>query len=240
MAIPQQASILHRWKLDEISGNRADSVGTCTLTDNATVGYSDSCKQGYYSADFEETNAEYLSATAASSSDMNFTSSNFSVAFWVKPENLDIDTYIKRGTHAVDGWYIQHYTSRLRFYTSQASVVQEVISSINPITSGNFSHISIIRNGSSGYIYVDGANKTETSPTLINPVATNSVLYIGRYSSVYPENDVDGLMDDIIIWNVALTSTEVLALYNTYPIASGTGRVPYLGARDSAMYKELE
>ena len=47
------------WSMDEESGERADSHGTMTLTDNATVLY-DTGKVGN-AADFEAGTSEYLS-----------------------------------------------------------------------------------------------------------------------------------------------------------------------------------
>jgi len=55
--LPQYASILHLWKLDETSGTRSDFIATCHLTDNNTVLYGTG-KIGN-GADFKKDKNEY-------------------------------------------------------------------------------------------------------------------------------------------------------------------------------------
>lgn len=73
------------WKLNEANGNRADSVGATTLTDNNTV-LSAAGKLGT-AADFELSTSEYLSASsnaAVGTGDVDFT-----LAAWIKAESID-------------------------------------------------------------------------------------------------------------------------------------------------------
>lgn len=242
MAIPKYENIIHRWKLDEPSGTRKDAVGTCHLTDNNTVGYSDSCKQGYYSADFELSNSEYLDATSASSADMNFTDSNFSISFWMKQESAANTMFFCRGLGSSDGWYIYYSGAGaakewfLRLFTSGAQT--QVKSTDQDMGAILWHHLVMVRDGTTGYIYRNGVDKTSTSDTLVNAVTSARELHIGCYDNE-TQYFADGLMDDIIVWNVALSSAEVLALYNTYPISAEKG-IPIIASRTSAMYKQLE
>ena len=67
-------SLVGYWKLDEASGNRADSVGANTLTDNNTVGSTTGLVYGT-AAEFVAANSEYLSITdnaALSMGDIDF------------------------------------------------------------------------------------------------------------------------------------------------------------------------
>jgi len=61
---PGTTGLVAWWSLDEASGNRADSHGGNTLTDNNTVGYA-AGKVGN-AADFESGDSEYLLCTPAS------------------------------------------------------------------------------------------------------------------------------------------------------------------------------
>ena len=49
------------WKMNELSGNRSDSSGSHTLTDNNTVLSSDGYIEGV-AADFEQSSNEYFTA----------------------------------------------------------------------------------------------------------------------------------------------------------------------------------
>lgn len=72
----------HWWKLNEVSGNRADSVSTnpLTLTDNNTVLSSGGYVEGV-GANFVGANSEWLSAS--DSSDWDFGTGDFTISFWL-------------------------------------------------------------------------------------------------------------------------------------------------------------
>ena len=71
------------WKLDEASGNAADSVGANTLTNNNTVGYASSATAGSLNncADFGTANANKSLSIA---SDLGWTGGAISVSMWIK------------------------------------------------------------------------------------------------------------------------------------------------------------
>lgn len=73
------------WKFNEVSGNRADSINSYTLTDNNTVGSTANGKIGR-AAVFVPANSEYLSyATAAEDDfDIEFGDPSFTFGGWVR------------------------------------------------------------------------------------------------------------------------------------------------------------
>jgi len=235
--LPQNASIIHRWRMEEASGTRSDSVGTCHLTDNNTVLSSLVRMEGNRSADFELANSEYLSANSTDSADMNFTSENFSISFLVNFESLSTQQhFVNRGEGNVDGYYF--YTTSADILTltvNQAGANQTVAAKSGLLTTGTWTHLVAVRDGATGYIYVNRTDETSASDTLINPVTATRTLYIGRYEIA--ANYLDGLMDDIIVWSgVALSASEVGYLYNLYK----TKGFPTLTSRTSPIYKQLE
>lgn len=230
-SLPQYANILHLWKLDEESGTRLDFIGSCDLADNNTVLYGTG--RIYNAADFESDSSEYLSATSDSSSDMDFTNSNFSISFWVKPESLGgtakHDALLCRGAPVNDGWFIYRTKEddMLRLGLYQAAAAQYVVSTVTPFSAGTLCHITVVRDGTTGYIYKDGSDITSASDTLVNPVSSGRSLYIGKYETA--AHYLDGLLDELIVWNVALSSAEVSTLYNWYSKVGLSGAMTFSG-----------
>jgi len=77
-------NLLSYWKLEEVSGTRADEVGGFTLTDNGTVGQGTG-KQGNC-GDFEQANAEFLNT--ASHQVTTIGSGSYSAFAWINPESI--------------------------------------------------------------------------------------------------------------------------------------------------------
>jgi hypothetical protein len=88
------------------------------------------------------------------------------------------------------------------------------------IWDGNWHHIVGIYDGSNVRLYVDGAEISSGTPTTKNIAYNNNDLYIGSYGTGYY---FTGLIDEIKVYNRALSSQEVLDHYNA---ATPTGQVP--------------
>ncbi len=91
----------------------------------------------------------------------------------------------------------------------------EVRTSDNSITSdGNWHHVVYIRNQNLNklYIYVDNVLKDSTTNSFGN-LANTANLFIGSSGASTDIQWWNGKIDDIGIWNRALTSNEILSLY---------------------------
>jgi len=226
--LPQYANILHLWKLDETSGTRSDFIATCHLTDNNTVLYGTG-KIGN-GADFKKDNSEYLSATSDSSADMEFTDGNFSVSFWIKGESSGVSPTILCKKISTNGWYIQFPSASDFWYLVLYNTTPTTVKSNTGLWSnGVWKHITVVRNGTTGYIYVDGSDETSASDTLVSPGTPNAPLYIGAYDGLGANYFLDGLLDELTIWNIALSSAEVSTLYNWYSKAGFSGAISFTG-----------
>ena len=227
--LPRRSNIQGFWKLNELSGTRYDeTVNKNNLTDNNTVLYA-AGKIGN-AADFELTTSEYLSATAVASANLNFTSSNFSASFWWKPESLAAGTqpaFLCRGIYNAEGWYVQFRVDvdYIQVMLNTAATNTSFYSNTGLISAGTLYHIGIVRNGTTGYIYVNGIDRTSSSATLVNPVTSSESFYMGSYRST--THYVDGLLDEVIIWNVALTAAEVLQVKNINAYKYGGRFMPF-------------
>jgi hypothetical protein len=145
------------------------------------------------------------------SSTYNFTSSAFSVAFWVKA-TASSAYLVARGEILTEGWQITLNTTAVEIDTSQASAAQATRSSTS-IVDSQWHHIVVTRSGTTAKIYLDGTEGGyAVTGTHTNPTTSTANLYIGTDVSTAILKTMS--MDDVRIYNRELTATEAKQLYN--------------------------
>ena len=155
---------------------------------------------------------------------------DFSISFWYNPNNLTgLKDLVSSFTYYLGNYYgFEISTSgnsyAIYIYNGTLSYVT-LFTSAGTSTIGSWSHVTIVRKGSSGTkIYVNGslnASNTSTTNTVFAPTNTNCLG--GSIFNGVGTNYANGNLDEVNIWNKELTATEVTELYNT-----GTGKFyPY-------------
>ncbi len=112
----------------------------------------------------------------------------------------------------------------LRFALKNGGAEQIVETSALP--TNQWRHVTITRNGNTGRLYTNGV-LAATAATTIAPASFNPALnYLGK-SQFDADPRFNGRLDDLQIYNYALSDAEVLALtsYPTYPPVKLTGGV---------------
>ena len=147
----------------------------------------------------------------------NFTSSDFSISFWVKVTSGNLATTpipISKGLFQQSGYYIFFTAAGAVTVTlNQGSANQDTVSSTGVIVEGSWKHVCFVRSGTSGKIYVNGSDVTSSAPTLINPVGNGiNPFRIGSYSGA--GNSYNGAMDEVAVWARALSGAEVSAIFS--------------------------
>jgi hypothetical protein len=209
-------SIQAYWNLDETSGARFDStLNNNDLTDNNTVLYGTGVSGN--AADFENANSEYFSIVHANTTGLTLTSP-YTISFWFKPESTgNYSTFLEKRTNGGQngyGFFIQGDTDKTRAINWDAST-NNLLNGVTVLTAGTWYYITSVYTGTNLYIYINGVLDSSSSSTL-TPTSNTSTFFLGGN---YDANGfVDGLMDEVGIWNVALSSDQVALLYN-----SGTG-----------------
>lgn len=218
------------WKLDEASGTRADSSGNGnTLTDNNTVG---STGENYWdtenSADFENSNTEYLSITDGAQTGLDMTGS-FTMAAWIKLE--DTGSWIIAGkTNGTTGYAFGFSAGTFRGEIGNASRVTGSSLAIN-----KWYHVAFIYDHTNATVslYVNGKLDTEASASYgTAPGDTAHSLFVG--CADYPCSGTfafDGLIKDLAIWSAALSPSQINSLamginVTTDVLRSNTTTVP--------------
>jgi len=219
-------NLVSYWKLDESSGNPADSVG----------GYSATNSNVNYVAGKINNGASYNGSTSytevSSSSGVTFTN-KLTISAWVKPASY-VHAYTDRGIVSKNGgggndesFLLTHLGDTSSTVDSWGGFVviggngnEKWINGTSEPVPGNWYHVVMTYDGSYQKLYVNGV------PEKIVPLSGNIALtpvnmVIGArgLSGSTPSRVFNGVIDEVSYWNKALTSSEINYLYN-----SGNGR----------------
>jgi hypothetical protein len=200
------AGLVGWWKLDESSGNAVDSIGGNTATINGNPvwqpsgGKVNGALQLDGTGDFAESTSLGITATSSTS---------FTIAWWIKTnESIQKDMI---------GWSpyrfceLQVPSAGLLSCSVNSDAWASGLSTTTVINNNIWHHIAwTLDNGSAEKIYVDG--KLEGSVTENIDTSNPAGIYIGGRSF---GNETSGYMDDVRVYNRALSAGEILRLYQT-------------------------
>ncbi|QLY24964.1 S-layer family protein [Bdellovibrio sp. KM01] len=205
---PQWNSLVAYWKLDN---NFNDSVGSYTATNNGSVPFSTPGRIGSHSATFSTTSTY---GSVAAGPDL---SGSFTISAWVYPTGAgsSFRTIASYGNSSGNntGWYLQYTNAGyVRFQFSNTSDALSPYAYLSA-DRNKWVHIVATYDGTSKLrtIYRNGLRMNGSTATG-NITTVNGAFKIGvDYDTTGPWL---GNMDDIAVWNTALTTAEVSALYN--------------------------
>jgi len=213
-------NLVSYWKLDESSGNAADSVGSNTLTNTNSATYSaGKINNGVAVA---RASSQYLTITDATQSGLDITGS-LSFSFWMKPSSQADARAIFAKYNTTGNQMAYQFrvgaSSGLAFWadlSSNGSAVTQVQGGTVTWNNGTWYHIVFVYTASAGTVdcYSNGSNITTLSgfPTSLFNSSANFNLGVGLLAG---GEYFDGMIDEAGIWSRALTSTEVTELYNS-------------------------
>lgn len=138
---------------------------------------------------------------------ITFTTENFTLEFWANLTYNFNNCLFCKGQWNNDGWYInQGATRELQLITCQALANQITTTGNGAYADGVWFHCIIIRNGVTGYIYVNNVDVTLVQPAIVNPVTNTRSFYIMRYD--VGGSDSIGIIALPRLYNRALTPAE--------------------------------
>lgn len=153
--------------------------------------------------------AYFLNGKYASISNFNLTP-DFSVSAWVKPDNntsgLNENILVRWNQFILRNGDSHSNTLRVYVYYADGTSSNYQVESL--LTANVWSHIVVTRNGTQLCVYRDGTKKgtyTLTDGTIAN---ISSSFYVGASNNTRTQS-----IDDVQIFNRALSEKEVLALY---------------------------
>jgi hypothetical protein len=212
-----------KFNANDRSGNGIN--GTVTNASLTTDRFGN-CNSAYY---FNGSNA-YISASSSSFNSLN----HFTISFWLQVDNYpSAGSYmITKGNETSGGSPLSFrcYTGALPFqylgtdnFISGTPVVRYATTSA--FSSNNWHHLTLTYDGSDQIVYIDGTSSTSVSQTGSLRTNTDPLMIGARFFAGNLQDAFEGKLDDIGVWNRALTATEVADLYQ------GEGDIPnYLPA----------
>ena len=222
--LPQRNYIQGFWKLDETSGTRYDETdNSYDLTDLNTVLY-DTGKIGN-AAKFQAANSEYLSIA----DDLGITGGAISISLWVKNlSEISANTYTfaLQQDDGVDVYYSIQYvynggTRLIVFRRTKCGVAVQGISYTATMGTSDWYHLVLTYDNTNIKGYVNNSLK-DTVAASGNGTGTNAdAFYIGGFGTA--NYYASSLIDEVIVWNTALTAAEVSTVYGIteYKYAGG-------------------
>lgn len=213
------ASPVAWYRLNSASGT--DSSGnsrTLTWTNSPSSAASDAlANDSDGAADFDGSNDYGTIADADVFSP--YTNSNFTVEFWANPDSNHVGGIIQKGGEWGLGWD----SNQFYCYIQKADYNMVKFASESGTSSyGTWYHIAMVWNGTTVTLYKNGVDVTNliTDNAVTGMGNTSSSIYVGHNSSLTQK--YDGKMDEIAVYNTALSSTEILKHYEV-----GIGRSTY-------------
>lgn len=196
----------HWWKLNEVSGDRADSVSTnpLTMTDVNTVTSSGGYVEGI-SANFPGGASKYLQA--ADSADWDYGTGDYSIRFRILADSLANGYFYSRGTN----------NHGIRVSGGDVTMLvggSSVLAWTHDLVTGVWYDLCFRRSGTSLKLFVDGVEKA--SATNSSDISYSDALFIGDMGG---SDYFDGRIEDYAIWKgYALTDAEIKSLACGLPI----------------------
>lgn len=223
--LPQRANIQGLWHLDEASGNALDvSPNGNDLTETSgtiasATGVIGNCR------DFELDETEYFEIADAAQTGLDI-ETNMSIAFWLKGESFSNSFILgKWGSAPNLAYNFFHTGAALRFSISADGTNETQAICDTVINTGTWYHICGVYDGTDVRIYRNGIlDNTPASHNTGIFDATSSPFGLGGPSV----NNYDGLLDEVIVWNTALTAAEALKVKNISAYSYGSGFMIFL------------
>lgn len=213
------------WRLGEASGTTAtDSSGNGyhgTYTGTPTRGAAGLLPfEADTAVDFPNSDSSYMASPTIAA-----LGTAFSIAAIIKPDSTAAGAVIgcQGGT---DDPYLQHVSADLRlFFRDSGGTQRNIITPANNVPSGTTAHVVATHDGTTARIYVDGAQKVSGTFSLSS--ITSRPWYVGRRGlTLLP---FDGTVDEVALFNYALSPTQVTNLLTAMWSTSGSGALSGAG-----------
>ena len=168
------------------------------------------------------------SLKGSANSSINF-SGDLTISAWVRQDTLKHGGILAVGEESANGstypgmFHVHTSPTKLQFIAQDSSGSASIIKTATTPTVNQWVHILIsaqsgVTNGTN--IYLNGS-LDKTGTTFINAATGTVKVFIGKKS--YDDNHVDGFIDEVAIFNSALSASDAANIYNSgVPIDLGS------------------
>lgn len=185
------------------------STGNCTSGSSAQAWYNGATGKYGSALSFDGTD-DYSDTTDTAPLRFDSAAQDYSTFAWIKRDTTGAMTVISKEDADNDGWRLILTSGN----TVQCSVDAVDITSTSTITDTNWHHVgcTIDRDGN-GQVYIDGKANGSATAISSEAMANTAAMRIGAQAYSIT-NYFDGLIDDVEVFNYALTAAQVRKLFN--------------------------
>ena len=212
-------SAIQHFKFDEGYGDTANNAGSAGSTFNMNLSGGTSCPdisgcpswsdEGKFGKSLNFDGSDY-----AEISDLTFNPTDVTISAWIKTSTTMSDNdIVSRGSGGGIPYTLRIVNDKLRFIISDGTNSPYVDSTTSSNT-GNWIHVVGVRNTAQDklYIFFNGKLENSATDTTTGSTASSTDSDIGQ--RVSGGNRYTGLLDELKIYNQALTPSQINLLYN--------------------------
>ncbi|MBX3743739.1 MAG: tandem-95 repeat protein [Verrucomicrobiae bacterium] len=162
------------------------------------------------------------------------------VTAWIQTTDIDGGIASKYADGSLNGWTFRLVGGRLKawYFASSFNRIWDGGTGFDGglVNDGRWHHVALVIDAAGGRLYVDGA-QTGSHPWFGFPTAPTSTdpLRLGRYSTVTgAPGHLAGQLNDVTIWNRALSQAELTHLRLNPPAGTEPNLVAYYRFRDAS------
>lgn len=206
------------WKMDEGVGTSiVDSSGNNNLATFATGDSAPTWSNGKFGSSPNFSGNDYSEINYSNALNPN----QFSISFWAKPTILNStwqSSVTSRDASPQRGYIVYlGNDNKWQFWTGSGTGWNTLASS-DIATIDQWQHITVTYNGTKGYLYLNGnLNSTSSTNWTYSPNSTKNLRFGTGRTEGTPEYFFNGSLDEIRIYNRALSPAEITQLYNFNP-----------------------
>lgn len=147
----------------------------------------------------------------------NFGTRDFTIQFWASFANSSVNQYImsKRSVCTNDSFYSIQYENDGRIVMELDNDVSgsnyHILTSNSTVPSNKWTMLTVTRQGGVAKIYLNGVEDGSVSFPASKSLSNNSPFEVG--SSICPANSFNGKLDELSVWEAALSATEIKQIY---------------------------
>ena len=223
--------LVGHWKMDADQRNTTHTFDSSKYDNHATLHgeiVPSLTNEGKFKEAYKfDGSNKYIKASV--SENLNFTDS-FTISGWVKQNNCQGYLVDKRVKNYDNGYAISFLSNcAVRFQIEETSLVNSPYADTDTgtITTNRWHHIVGVRDvvNDQLYVYIDGIRLKNVTDTTTVGISSNAPFEIGRGGAEGTTERLNGTIDEVRIYNRALSSTEVEQLYE----GTKTNKVELLG-----------
>lgn len=228
---PSYNDLLHYWKLNETTGATtvADSKGTATGTvqgavtftsgntiDCAVSGAANKVGAGYaltFDGNNDWLNANGTSAKVSAAS-LGLPTQAITVECWVNPARFttweSMLSFIQDNGSFERGWDLETRDgNKFGFSVASTDGTLTYLETADVYSTNRWYHVAATYDGTTMKLYVNGILKASSTSETGDINYADSWLSIGNYKDDNESNHFAGQLDDVRIWNIAQTETQI-------------------------------